>query len=67
MKTALVIVCSLLLAWTNFVPAQAQGTSAASAAPSCHCGKTSCLFYPKSVFPARSRDRSLDAPGDREW
>jgi len=49
MKTALVIVCSLLLAWTNFVPAQAQGTSAASAAPSCHCGKTSCCAAKQSL------------------
>jgi hypothetical protein len=44
MKTALAIVCSLVLAWTNIVLAQAPEASGTSAArPCCHCGrKASC-------------------------
>ena len=43
MKTALAIVCSLMLVWTNLVLAQAPDASVVSAAPSCHCGKkTAC-------------------------
>jgi hypothetical protein len=50
MKTALVIVCSLLLAWTNIVPAQAPEASVVSAASSCHCGKkTNCCAANRSL------------------
>lgn len=38
MKTALAIVCSLLLAWTFIVPVSATGASVVSSAPSCCCG-----------------------------
>jgi hypothetical protein len=78
MKTALVIVCSLLLAWTNIVPAQAPGTSVASATPSCHCGrKTGCcaakqslpVSLPVSAAPASSLQNqfSLLAPVIVAW
>jgi hypothetical protein len=50
MKTALAFVCSLMLAWTNIVLAQALDASVASAASSCHCGKkTSCCAAKRSV------------------
>ncbi|HWD93086.1 MAG TPA: hypothetical protein VG938_12145 [Verrucomicrobiae bacterium] len=42
MRITLAIVCSLLLAWTNIVPAETPGTSVACAARiCCHCGKKS--------------------------
>jgi hypothetical protein len=50
MKTALAIVCSLLLAWTNLVLADASGAGVVSAArPCCHCGKTSCCAAKKGL------------------
>jgi len=47
MKTALAIVCSLMLAWTNIVLAQAPEASVAGAAhPCCHdCGKSCCAAH----------------------
>ncbi|HEY2082186.1 MAG TPA: hypothetical protein VGI88_05330 [Verrucomicrobiae bacterium] len=53
MKTALAIVCSLLLAWTNFVLAEAPGAGVLRAAqPCCHCGKTSNCCATKNNLPA---------------
>jgi hypothetical protein len=51
MKTALAIVCSLMLAWTNIVLAQAPEAGMASTAPSCcHCGKkTGCCAANRSL------------------
>jgi hypothetical protein len=49
MKTALAIVCSLMLVWTNIVLAEAPVTSVASAAPSCHCGKLGCCAAKQSL------------------
>jgi hypothetical protein len=50
MKTALAIVCILLLVWTNSVLAQAPETSVVSAAASCHCGKkTNCCAAHRSL------------------
>jgi hypothetical protein len=51
MKTALAIVCSLMLAWTNLVLAQAPAVSVASAAASCHCGKKSSCCAAKRSLP----------------
>jgi hypothetical protein len=50
MKTALAFVCSLMLAWTNLVLAQAPDAGVASATASCHCGKkTGCCAAKHSV------------------
>jgi hypothetical protein len=64
MKTALAIVCSLILAWANVVLAQTPGAGEAGAARSCcHCGKkTGCCAadhslpesQPVSAAPASS-------------
>jgi hypothetical protein len=78
MKTALAIFCSLLLVWTNIVPAQASGASVASAASSCHCAKkTGCCAakqslpesLPVSAAPASSLQNqfSLLAPAIVAW
>lgn len=77
MKTALAIVCSLLLVWTNIVPSQASGASVTSTAPSCHCGKTGCCAakrslpesLPISAAPASSLQNqfSLLAPAIAVW
>jgi hypothetical protein len=72
MKTALAIVCSLVLAWTNIVLAQAPEVSEAGAAPSCcHCsGKKSCCAanhslpesQPVSAAPVSSSQNQLSLP-----
>jgi hypothetical protein len=51
MKTALAFVCSLMLALTNIVLAQAPDASVAGAAhPCCHCGNTkSCCAAHHSI------------------
>lgn len=77
MKTALAFVCSLMLAWTNIVLAQAPGASVVSAAPSCHCGmKTGCCAAkhslpessPVSTAPVSSQSQfSLIAPATVAW
>jgi hypothetical protein len=76
MKTALVIICSLLLAWTNIVPAQASGVSVVSASVSCHCGKTGCCAakqslpesLPVSAAPVSFQNQfSLLAPAIVAW
>jgi len=79
MKTALAIVCSLLLAWTNVVHAQAPGASVAGAARTCcHCGrKASCCAAnhslpespPVSAAPASTfqNQLSLPAPAVVAW
>ena len=52
MKTALAIVCSLLLAWTNLVLGEVPGASVVRAArPCCHCGKTSSCCAAKKGLP----------------
>jgi hypothetical protein len=49
MKTALAFVCSLMLAWTCIVPAQAPDAGVARTVASCHCGKkTSCCAAKQS-------------------
>ncbi|HEX4264791.1 MAG TPA: hypothetical protein VH597_10670 [Verrucomicrobiae bacterium] len=80
MKTALAIVCSLLLAWTNIVLAAAPGASVTCAArPCCHCGKTSgccavkdhCLpeSLPVSAAPVSSFQSQFSplAPATVAW
>jgi len=78
MKTALAIVCSLLLAWTNIVLAQTPGAGVVSAAASCHCGKkTGCCAakssnsesQPVSAAPNASFQNqvSLIAPAAVSW
>jgi hypothetical protein len=78
MKTALAFVCSLMLAWTNVVLAQAPDAGVASAAPSCQCGKkTGCCaaknsrseLPPVSAAPTSSFQNqvSLIAPASVSW
>jgi hypothetical protein len=77
MKTALAFVCSLMLAMTNVVIAQAPDVSVVSAAPSCHCGKkTGCCAAkhslpkssPVSAAPVSSQTQfSLVAPATVAW
>jgi hypothetical protein len=78
MKTALAFVCSLMLAWTNLVLAQAPDAGVASAAASCHCGKkTGCCAaknsqsesQPVSAAPNFSFQNqvSLIAPAAVSW
>jgi hypothetical protein len=78
MKTALAFVCSLTLAWTNVVLAQAPDASVVSpAASSCHCGKkTGCCAAkhslpessPVSAAPvSSSQSFSLIAPASVAW
>jgi hypothetical protein len=54
MKTALAFVCSLMLAWTNIVLAQAPAASVATATASCHCGKKSDCCAAKRSLPEPS-------------
>jgi hypothetical protein len=78
MKTALAFVCSLMLAWTNIVLAQAPVAGVVSAAASCRCGKkTNCCAakhsepesQPVSAVPASSFQNqiSLMAPATVSW
>jgi hypothetical protein len=78
MKTALAFVCSLMLAWTNFVLAQAPDAGVASATASSHCGKkTGCCAaknshsesQPVSAAPNLSFQNqvSLIAPASVSW
>jgi hypothetical protein len=78
MKTALAFVCSLMLAWTNLVLAQAPDAGVVSATASCHCGKkTGCCaaknsrseLPPVSAAPTSSFQNqvSLIAPASVSW
>ena len=78
MKTALAFVCSLMLAWTNLVLAQAPDAGVASATASCRCGKkTACCAaknsqsesQPVSAVPNISFQNqvSLIAPAAVSW
>ena len=51
MKTALAIVCSLLLAWANLISAPTADASVAIATASCHCGKKSACCAAKRSLP----------------
>lgn len=52
MKTALAIVCSLVLAWTSLVQSQASEASVAGAAHSCcHCGGAKCCCAANHSIP----------------
>jgi len=78
MKTALAFVCSLMLAWTNLVLAQAPDAGVATATASCHCGKkTGCCAaknsnsepQPVSAAPSSTFQNqvSLIAPAAISW
>ncbi len=50
MKTALAIVCSLVLVWANLISARTPDASVATATASCHCGmKTGCCAAKRSL------------------
>jgi len=76
-KTTLVIVCSLLLAWTPFVLAQAPAAGVARVAHACcHCGKACCAApsspvsqpLPAAPVPASSQNQLLTlAPAALAW
>jgi len=76
MKTALAFVCSLMLAWTNIVLAQAPDAGVASAAACCKCSKKCCATkhsesesQPVSAAPSSSVQNqiSLIAPATIAW
>jgi hypothetical protein len=52
MKTVLAIICSLLLAWTNIVLADApEACVACTPQPCCHCGNASSCCAAKHNLP----------------
>jgi len=73
----LAIVCSLLLAWTPFVPAQAPAAGVVRVAHACcHCGKACCAApaspqsqpVPATPVPAPSQSQLLTlAPAVLAW
>ncbi|MGD0251433.1 MAG: hypothetical protein ABSC01_01910 [Verrucomicrobiota bacterium] len=77
MKTTLAIVCSLLLAWTPIVPAQAPAAGVGRVAHvSCHCSKACCAApsspqsqtVPAAPVPAPSQSQLLTlAPAALAW
>jgi hypothetical protein len=76
-KTTLAIVCSLLLAWTPIVPAQAPAAGVARVAHACcHCGKACCAApsspdsqpVPAAPVPASYQSQLLTlAPAALAW
>jgi hypothetical protein len=76
-KTTLAIVCSLLLAWTPIVPAQAPAAGVARVAHACcHCGKACCAVpsspqsqpAPVAPVPALNQSQLLTlAPDALAW
>jgi len=76
-KTTLAIVCSLLLAWTPIVPAQAPAAGVGRGAHACcHCGKACCAApsspdsqpVPAAPVPASYQSQlSTFAPAALAW